>query len=339
MTCAAVGASWGRQAIAPLTRSPRSRVEPANHGRPLCIGSIYPIYELTDSDLAQVDLRDGSVAEWEELLPGPSIVAAQFCADPTVGDGAQYDPADLDFRVWLAWNGAAGRLYLAIERVDDVYINDYTGAGPGAVPGGMWAQDSVELLVDGDHSGGDFSASADPNWTPDEQKLNAYRTAQAYLAVATAPGNHPVGYMGAGGAWVDWPPFTDAGGGHSGGSPDTSVTPKRIPMTGVKPCGSSTMPRTNEEIITTLRPPPGWSTGSLTSPPFLGRTMNPTTKTTMATGTVIRKTEPHQREASIQPPRIGPSTEVPVPMPVHSEMARVLGGPLHIEAMSESVVG
>lgn len=186
-------------------------------------GTLYPIYELTDRDLAQVDLRDGSIAEWAELLPGPSIVAARFFADPTVGDGAQYDPTDLDFRVWFAWHGAAGRLYLAIERVDDVYINDYSGTGPGAVPGGMWAQDSVELLVDGDHGGGDFSASADPNWTPDEQKLNAYRTAQAYLAVATAPGSHTVGYLGAGGAWVDWPPFTDAGGGHSGGSPDTSV--------------------------------------------------------------------------------------------------------------------
>ena len=192
----------------------------ANPTRAHIGGKVYPIYELTDGDLAQINLLDGSVEEWERSLPAPTIVSAELYCDPTVGDGAQYDPADLDTRTWLAWNGSTGRVYLAMERIDNAYVNAYAGGDVYQI----WKEDSLEFMVDGDHSGGDYTGSADPAWTADEQKLNYDRTAQMYYAIATAPDRHTIGYMGFGGGWVDWPPYTDGGGGHRGGSPDTSVT-------------------------------------------------------------------------------------------------------------------
>ena len=59
---------------------------------------VYPIYELTDDMLAQVDLKDGLVDEWMRLVGEPSMTLLDFIE--TDGDG--YDLADLDFRIWLA---------------------------------------------------------------------------------------------------------------------------------------------------------------------------------------------------------------------------------------------
>ena len=81
---------------------------------------IYLIFELTAAELADIDIRDGSIADWEETVGEPSLVATDFFADPTVGAGAQYDPADLDYQIWLGFND--GHLYFAMERIDDIYI-------------------------------------------------------------------------------------------------------------------------------------------------------------------------------------------------------------------------
>ena len=84
--------------------------------------NIYLVYEIADADLADIDITDGSVADWEDVVGDPSLVATDFYADPTVGEGAQYDPADLDYRIWLGWNRYNDKLYMAMERVDNVYI-------------------------------------------------------------------------------------------------------------------------------------------------------------------------------------------------------------------------
>ncbi|MBI2505488.1 MAG: T9SS type A sorting domain-containing protein [Candidatus Latescibacteria bacterium] len=182
----------------------------------------FPIHELTDADTAAIGLRDGSIAEWEDILGAPSLTAADFTADPFVGEGAPYNPADLDYRIWLGWHPGSGRLYMAMERVDDVYINTY----PGGNLGDLWRYDSIEFMVDGDHSGGDYTGAADSSWTPDEQTLNNNRTAQQYLAIADAPDGQHLGYTGWAGSVSDWvinPPFADGGGGSTGTNPTTSA--------------------------------------------------------------------------------------------------------------------
>ena len=39
---------------------------------------IYPFLELLDEDLARIDLTDGSVEDWYEILGEPSLVASDF---------------------------------------------------------------------------------------------------------------------------------------------------------------------------------------------------------------------------------------------------------------------
>ncbi|MCY4605672.1 MAG: hypothetical protein OXE49_15690, partial [Gemmatimonadetes bacterium] len=56
---------------------------------------VYLLFELPEADLADIDLRDASIADWEDVVGDAQLVTTDFFQDPTVGDGAQYDPADL----------------------------------------------------------------------------------------------------------------------------------------------------------------------------------------------------------------------------------------------------
>ena len=126
-----------------------------------------------------------------------------------MGEGARYDPADLDYRIWLGWNGNSNTLHMAMERVDDVYINEYSGGDLGQ----LWRHDAIEFMVDGDHTGGDYSGYANENWSDGQMMLNGNRTAQLDVAVADTPDGRHVGYLGAGTEWVNALPYADGGGG------------------------------------------------------------------------------------------------------------------------------
>ena len=82
---------------------------------------IFPILQLTDRDAAEIDVTDGSVGDWEYIAGEPTLTPLDF-AITTFGS---YDPADMDFRIWLAWHDATDRVYFAMERVDDVYVNEF----------------------------------------------------------------------------------------------------------------------------------------------------------------------------------------------------------------------
>ena len=58
---------------------------------------IYPFYELLDEDLERIDLTDGSVEDWYEVLGEPALTASDF-----YWLNYHYDPSELDFRIWLA---------------------------------------------------------------------------------------------------------------------------------------------------------------------------------------------------------------------------------------------
>ncbi|MDP7365510.1 MAG: hypothetical protein QF768_23265, partial [Candidatus Latescibacteria bacterium] len=53
------------------------------------------LFEASDADIADIDLQDGTVADWDDVFGEPNLLPADFYADPTVGDGAQYDPTDM----------------------------------------------------------------------------------------------------------------------------------------------------------------------------------------------------------------------------------------------------
>ena len=86
---------------------------------------VYLFYELLDEDLDRIDLTDGSVEDWLEGPPEPSLTAVDFYFPYS-----HYDPGDVDNRFWLGWHRRSGTLWVAMERFDDIYVNNYAGENP-----------------------------------------------------------------------------------------------------------------------------------------------------------------------------------------------------------------
>ncbi len=178
---------------------------------------IYTLFELSDADLADLDFTDGTVTDWEDVAGDATYLPTDLYQDPTVGDGAQYDPADLDYRIWSAWNSSSSTIWFAMERIDNVYFGrEYDGSSP-------WNYEAIEVMLDGDHTGGDYTGSANPDWNDEEKKLNNNRAAQQYIAVADDPSGRHVFYLGAGAEWVNDLPYADGGGTSVGDGPTVSI--------------------------------------------------------------------------------------------------------------------
>ena len=63
--------------------------------------NVFLIFEIPSADAVDLDFNDLSVADREDVVGDPSVNATDMFADPTVGEGAQYDPADMDYRIWV----------------------------------------------------------------------------------------------------------------------------------------------------------------------------------------------------------------------------------------------
>ena len=179
---------------------------------------IYPFYELLDEDLDRIDLTDGSVEDWREVVGEPSLTASDF-----FWLFGSYDLSDLDFHIWLAWHQGSGTLWVAMERFDDLYLNSYDGAGLHEMV--TW-DSSIAFMVDGDHTAGEYGELLGINCEQctAEQVLWNHRQAQRWMAIAEAPGGGDIlDYDGAS-DWVIREPYAAAGGGVIGESPATSVT-------------------------------------------------------------------------------------------------------------------
>ena len=180
---------------------------------------IYPIMQLTDRDVAEIDVTDGSVDDWKNIADEPTLTPLDF-AKTTFGS---YDPADMDFRIWLGWHDATDRIFFAMERVDDIYVNEFDREDD-FLRIMDFHDSSVAFVVDGDHSGGEWFPRGTEEWL-----LDVNRQAQLY---------HALGEVFDGGSqvlltpqsfhvsaeWFSRPPFAHGGGAVFGGSPIISVT-------------------------------------------------------------------------------------------------------------------
>ena len=83
---------------------------------------LYPIPYLSDEMLAEIQLDDGQIQEWIDLLGEPTLSLLDFTEEIAY---SPLDPADLDFRIWLAWHDEPARLYVAFVASDDVYKNNH----------------------------------------------------------------------------------------------------------------------------------------------------------------------------------------------------------------------
>ena len=205
-----------------LTQAASLGIAPVAHAH---VGDeIYPFFELLDEDLDRIDLTDGSVEDWLEVIGEPSLTAVDFYWG--VFGGVAYDPADLDFRIWLAWNQSTSTLWIAMERYDDLYINLYDGREPWEMQ--SW-DSSLRFMVDGDHTGGLYGSDGGRycHHCTAEEVLEDQRQAQQWLAIAETPDGEHLFHFGAS-DWVVGEPYSAAGGGVTGESPATSVTEFRV---------------------------------------------------------------------------------------------------------------
>ena len=175
---------------------------------------VYPFTELSDEDVARLDLRDGTIFDWLDIVGEPSLTALDFFTDPQY---SSYDPSSFDFRVWLAWHDATNHLYVAVQSTDDIYINEYERYGDGFTRH-IGVHDSyVFFFVDGDRSGGEWIAKVAASEEENLDVLNVQ--AQGYFAIAGNYDNdsnlellwrlvdqsHASGFL--------LPPYADGGGG------------------------------------------------------------------------------------------------------------------------------
>ena len=168
---------------------------------------LYPFVELTDEMRDRIDLKDGSVDDWLEVLGEPSLTPLDLALYPNWG--YQYDPSSFDFRIWLAWHHGSNHLFVAAEMVDDFVharSNDRFTFGPGITDGDL----SLWFYVDGDRSGGSLeidNASGLTNRMEQAQWYGAFPGSYEDGTNVYTPGvsrDDP--------DWVYRPPFADGGG-------------------------------------------------------------------------------------------------------------------------------
>ena len=180
---------------------------------------VYPVAYLSDEMLEKIDLRDGLVDEWYEVVGEPSMTMLDFASLNPEGSP---DPSDLDFRIWLAWHDDPARFYVAYVASDDIYKNDHDYNAESWGPDRIWYEnDCISVVIDGDHGGGENSDSI-------ARAAEIRNISQGYFAIARTP-EGPIldeeftrietGEF----AWTVLPPYGDGGGGVAGENPTISV--------------------------------------------------------------------------------------------------------------------
>ena len=181
---------------------------------------VIPIPEITEEAVPRIDLQDGTVAEWWEVLGEPALTITDF--EPR-GDISAYDPADLDFVMWLGWRQLTNHLYVAVTATDDHYDNEF---GADVEHGDQeFAWDIFAIAIDGDHSGGQW---VDPAWWRSDEY--DYKTlfnvhVQEYVGMAQSHTDRNV-VLETTHQFNDWttsPPYGEGGGGLFGENPLVAV--------------------------------------------------------------------------------------------------------------------
>ena len=120
---------------------------------------------------------------------------------------------DLAFRVFLAWHGASQRLYMGIEIIDDIYLTTDTGS---------IANGYTDLMIDGDHSGGQYWFFEQNGYSAEESKRLWGSQAQTYKAMPEEVGGRLL-HISSWAAWANDLTWVDAGGFQYGEAPNLSV--------------------------------------------------------------------------------------------------------------------
>jgi len=184
--------------------------------------------ELTDTDLERIDIHDGRIDDWLQVVGEPALRGrdAYRLAGPTgIRD---HDPSDFDFRIWLAWHDASNRIFVAAETLDDEYVNRFDRHGTASCAEHMRCWDSsVRLWIDGDRSGGAFDCRNNTAGPSDREAAQLEVGAQQhYEALPDVHDNGPHVDVGTTYVPIEWPlypPYSDGAGRTFGLDPVFSV--------------------------------------------------------------------------------------------------------------------
>ena len=184
---------------------------------------IYPILEITEE--ARIDLRDGIVDDWGELIGEPTFTALDFTVFESHRQDAltkAYDPSDLDFRIWLGWGQTPPRIYVAAIFSDNAFVGPDSEEISSVVGG---HQDHMYLKVDGDHDGAPRIDRTRRTWGTDDDSGIWEQAAQMYHAFSI-PADRPHIALRfvelvfeEDHQWWSYPPYGDGGGSVSGENP------------------------------------------------------------------------------------------------------------------------
>ena len=189
---------------------------------------VFPFYEIPD--VTAIDMTDGSIEDWEELFGEPTLTSLDFTGFTSYqgsGESMDYNPSDLDFRIWLGWNGASDRIYVGAICIDDVYIGEEERSSNYYERGG---EDHLSIEIDGDHDG---STAWSDDFVYDRQSDDSGlvdQNAQRYNAVPRRHQTSHVGlayldsWFGGGETWWGYPPYGEGSGSVAGENPVVWVT-------------------------------------------------------------------------------------------------------------------
>ena len=201
---------------------------PANNATGHDGSVIFPLYQLQPDQLP--DIYDGTIQEWHDLLGEPTLTLSDFVPVGDLRGKAAFSPSaeDLQVEVYLGWTAAPPRVYVAVERYDDVHkLFD----GERSVE---W-NDGIQFMIDADHSAGryawglplgDCALSIEKTIERGALAISdciphiflSYRYAQQYIVPLPATGRGPTVFLPAVESegftmrWVEDEPFAAAGG-------------------------------------------------------------------------------------------------------------------------------
>lgn len=139
---------------------------------------MFPAFQFPE-DL--VPVVDGDLRDWDVVPARYVLTEAQFT--DLVFD-APARPSDFAVRVMVGWCEGANRLYVAAEVDDDVHQVDRPAGSAASL---IWQDDDMELMLDADHSGGQYARFDD--LSPDEALARNGASASHFLLA----GPHPDG--------------------------------------------------------------------------------------------------------------------------------------------------
>jgi len=196
---------------------------------------VLPVHEIPASKLP--DLHDGTLADWTGPAATPTLNQWWFIPTGafTRHDGI-LDARDLRVNLHVAWSRTTGAIYVGIERIDDIIVR----AGEDTSTDDLWSFDGVEVMVDGDHSGGRYACPLEPfasfmsgsalshgrllSTPPCTMGALDNSSAQHYFAAVADPGPRLGMGLPTRRVSAHLPPYAEIGGGIRPGPPDTVVT-------------------------------------------------------------------------------------------------------------------